>query len=410
MSKKTYDVIIVGSGMSGLYTALLLKKYNSDISLLILEKNSREHLGGRANTQEFYGTRIVIGAGIGRLKKDKLLAKLFRYFHIPIHTFDVNHRVAVSKYIDVNKTMTLLKKNYEDENIIDKRPRTFASFAKSALGNAIYDRFIHSAGYTDYIHEDAYETIFEYGIEDNLGGWKAFSVPWRELGESMATEIGMNNFLFNTEVASISHSSDIVTVRTSNKKTIIGKKLVIASTIDTVRKLIPRPIYDDIQGQPFLRVYGKFDKGSSDILRELIPMMTYVDFPIQKIIPMNAEKGVYMIVYNDNENAVTLKSKTENVAETRAFYERLLEKTLRLPNNSLHLLGIRAFYWNIGTHYYKPLKSTYQSREEFIYKAQRPENNIFVVGELISRNQGWTEGALESVEAVIHTLTQKSLI
>lgn len=401
MSKKIYDVIIIGSGMSGLYTAVLLKKYNPDISLLILEKNSREHLGGRANTEIFYGTRIVIGAGIGRLTKDKLLAKLFRHFHIPIHTFDVNHRVDVSKYIDVDKTMNVLKKKYKDENMVDKRPRTFSSFAKSSLGNATYDRFIHSAGYTDYIHEDAYETIFEYGIEDNLGGWKAFSVPWRELGESMASEIGMKHFLFNTEVFTISHTSDFVTVRTLNEKTFVGKKLVIASTIDTVRKLIPRQIYNDIEGQPFMRVYGKFDKASSDILRELVPIMTYVDFPIQKIIPMNAEKGVYMIVYNDNDNALTLKSKTENVSETRDFYERLLEKTLRLPRDSLHLLAIRAFYWNIGTHYYKPLKTAYQSREEFIYKAQRPENNIFVVGELISRNQGWTEGALESVEAVI---------
>jgi hypothetical protein len=401
MSKKIYDVIIIGSGMSGLYTALLLKKYKPDISLLILEKNSREHLGGRANTEYFYGTRIVIGAGIGRLKKDKLLAKLLSDLDIPIHTFDVNHRVIMSKYIDVLKTMDVLKKNYKDENMANKRPRTFASFAKSSLGNATYDRFIHSAGYTDYTHEDAYETIFEYGMEDNLGGWKAFSVPWHELGQSMANSIGMKHFLFNTEVTDIFHSSDLVTVRTLNQKTFSGKKLVIASTIDTVRKLIPRPIYNDIEGQPFLRVYGKFDKTSSDILRDLIPVMTYVDFPIQKIIPMDAEKGVYMIVYNDNENALTLKSKTENVAETRAFYERLLEKTLRLPNNTLHLLGIRAFYWNIGTHYYKPLKAAYQSREEFIYKAQRPENNIFIVGELISRNQGWTQGALESVEEVI---------
>jgi hypothetical protein len=401
MSKKIYDVIIIGSGMSGLYTALLLKKHNPDISLLILEKNSREHLGGRANTQHFYGTRIVIGAGIGRLNKDKLLAKLLRHFDISIDTFDINHKVIMSKYINVLKTMDVLKKNYKDENMENKRPKTFSSFAKNSLGNATYDRFIHSAGYTDYIHEDAYETIFEYGIEDNLGGWKAFSVPWHELGQFMANSIGMKHFLFNTEVASVSHSFDVVTVRTLNEKIFVGKKLVIASTIDTVRKLLPRSIYNDIEGQPFMRVYGKFDKASSNILSELIPIMTYVDFPIQKIIPMNAEKGVYMIVYNDNENALTLKSKTENTDETRNFYERLLEKTLRLPINSLHLLGIRAFYWNIGTHYYKPLKSAYRNREEFIYKAQRPENNIFVVGELISRNQGWTEGALESVEAVI---------
>jgi monoamine oxidase len=34
-------------------------------------------------------------------------------------------------------------------------------------------------------------------------------------------------------------------------------------------------------------------------------------------------------------------------------------------------------------------------------KAQHPEKGILVVGEAVSRNQGWTEGALESVEAVM---------
>jgi hypothetical protein len=404
MSEKIYDVIIVGSGMAGLYCGVLLKKANPHISLLILEKNSREHLGGRANTENFYGTRIAIGAGIGRVKKDKLLAGLMRHLHIPIHTFDVNHRMIVSRYTDVATTMDILKQAYKEDENIKKRPRTFGAFAKSVLGSAMYDRLIHSTGYTDFLQEDAYETIFEYGMEDNLGDWKAFSVPWHELGLAMAKTIGMKHFLFNTEVTGFSHSSDLVTLRTLNKKTFLGKKVVLASTIDTVRTLIPRPIYNDIEGQPFMRVYGKFDKSSAAILRELVPMTTYVDFPIQKIIPMNAEKGVYMIVYNDNENSLALKSKTENTVENREFYGRLLERTLRLPADSLHLLGLRAFYWKIGTHYYKPLKTGYKSREEFIYKAQRPENNVFVVGEMISRNQGWTEGAFESVAAIMKSL------
>lgn len=402
MCEKIYDVIIVGSGMSGLYTAFLLRQHNPNISLLVLEKNNREHLGGRANNEMFYGTRIATGAGIGRLKKDKLLASLMRHFDIPVHTFDIDHRIALSKYVDVRHTMNILKKAYNNnfENIKEK-PRTFSSFAKPILGNAIYDRFIHSAGYTDYIHEDAYETIFKYGMEDNLGNWKAFSVPWHDLGVYIKNAIGPKNFLFNNQVTQVLNGSHFVYLRTSNKKVFLAKKVVIASTIDTIRSLLYKPIYNEIEGQPFLRVYGKFDKISADIMKSLVPTNTYVDFPIQKIIPMNADKGVYMIVYNDNENAMTLKSKTENTMENRSYYERLLERTLHLPTDSLHLLGIRAFYWNIGTHYYKPLQVEYRNREEFIYKAQRPEKNIFVVGEAVSRKHGWTEGAFESVVSVI---------
>jgi hypothetical protein len=131
----------------------------------------------------------------------------------------------------------------------NKRPRTFASFAKSSLGNATYDRFIHSAGYTDYIHEDAYETIFEYGIEDNLGGWKAFSVPWHELVESMAKEIGMKNFLFNCEVTDISHAdkgalsgkkkkSDHKMNRSENDNTSYSETRKVMQELDVLRSMI----------------------------------------------------------------------------------------------------------------------------------------------------------------------------
>jgi len=46
-------------------------------------------------------------------------------------------------------------------------------------------------------------------------------------------------------------------------------------------------------------------------------------------------------------------------------------------------------------------KELYSSREEFIDKAQHPEEGILVVGEAVCRDHGWSEGALESVKAVV---------
>ena len=63
---------------------------------------------------------------------------------------------------------------------------------------------------------------------------------------------------------------------------------------------------------------------------------------------------------------------------------------------------MKDYYWPIATHYYKSLnKNLYSSREEFIDKAQHPEDGILVVGEVVSRDQGWSKGALESVKAVV---------
>uniref|UniRef100_A0A6C0HXV5 Amine oxidase domain-containing protein n=1 Tax=viral metagenome TaxID=1070528 RepID=A0A6C0HXV5_9ZZZZ len=406
--QKIYDVIIVGAGMAGLYTAFLLKSQNPKISLLVIEKNNKQHLGGRANTELFYGTKISIGAGIGRTKKDKLLAELMRHFKMPVKHYMVEHHIATIRTIDVPETMRLLKKEYEKHKThMRENPQTFRQFAKHVLGETDYNRFLNSTGFTDYEHEDAYETIYEYGMEDNLGGWKAFSVAWHDLVQHLYNSVGTSNFIFGKKVTGIQQYDTEINVKTvsnlSNHPQIFaGKKVVIATTVDTLRQVFPKnAIYKDIEPQPFMRVYGKFDKASVSILKEVLPRFTYVDFPIQKIIPIDPDNGVYMIVYNDNASSLALKNRIENTAQNRQFYENLLENLLKLPRDSLHLIGIRTFYWNYGTHYYKPLSKSYKTREEFIRKAQRPYDNIFVVGELVSRNQGWTEGALESVKEII---------
>jgi hypothetical protein len=109
-----------------------------------------------------------------------------------------------------------------------------------------------------------------------------------------------------------------------------------------------------------------------------------------------------MIAYNDNNNTLALKNNLENTEQNRDLYCELLEKSLGIPDGSLDLIAIKDFYWPIGTHYYKPLnQKIYKDRDEFINIAQHPEKGILVVGEVVSRNQGWTEGALDSVKAVL---------
>ena len=63
MTTKYYDIIIVGTGLSGLYSAYNIKKMFPKINLLVLESNQREYIGGRIGNYNFYGEQIVIGAG-----------------------------------------------------------------------------------------------------------------------------------------------------------------------------------------------------------------------------------------------------------------------------------------------------------------------------------------------------------
>jgi len=401
---KYVDIIIIGSGMSGLYSAYKIKEFSPKTTFMILEKYKKNWIGGRTSNEMFYGTEIVTGAGIGRKSKDKLLYKLLTHFKLETSEYTVNpHKSDLIHSLDINKVMNHLRREYKG---FKDKTATFKQFATKVLGEKEYKNFTLNAGYTDYENEDALETLYYYGMEDNACCWKAFHVPWRKLVLKLYRYIGEQHFRFSNKVVNITKTHDNpcrFLIDTENGLQYLCNKVIVASTIDTVQNLLPNhSIYHDIQGQPFLRLYAKFTKSSIPILKEYIKGFTFVPGPLQRIIPMDPDNGLYMIAYNDNNNAIALKDYLQNTKSNRDLYEILLEKSLGMPENSVHIIAIKDYYWPIGTHYYKPLnKELYSSREDFIDKAQHPEQGILVVGECVSRNQGWSEGSLESVKAVV---------
>lgn len=404
MKYKHYNIIIIGAGMSGLYSALQIKKLSPKSSFLILEKNSKKRIGGRAGNNLFYGTKIVIGAGVGRKKKDKLLYQLLREFNFKIDEWvskPIIHK-SINK-VDINRIITLLRQKYKaNQSQIIKKRETFKKFAKKVLGEKTYKNFNLSAGYLDYEKEDVKETLYHYGMDDNACCLNGFTVPWHELVMKMYKKIGEKRIKFSQPVTKIVKKGELYNIYVNGKLKYTTDKIIIGTPINQIRYLLHKKMYNDVVGQPFIRLYAKFDKKSTAIMNENIKGFTYVKGPLQKIVPMNPSNGVYMIVYNDNKNALKLKKYISNNPKNRVFYQRLLEKTLGLSKKSLKIQAIKGYYWDIGTHYYKPLNTTlYPSRKEFIHAVQHPEKNILVVGEGVSRNQGWTEGALQSVKAVV---------
>jgi len=137
-------------------------------------------------------------------------------------------------------------------------------------------------------------------------------------------------------------------------------------------------------------------------MKEYVPFQTIVPGPLHKLIPMSESRGVYMIAYTDNQGALLLKPYLENNESNRVVFSMLLEQSLGIPEGSLHITAIKSYYWPIGTHYYGTLKG-FKTRKAFLQAVQNPMNNMLVLGEAVSMNQGWTEGALESVHSVLHT-------
>ena len=345
------EIIIIGAGISGLYSAYKLRKLYPNSNITILEQNQ---IGGRMGSQSFEGTDVVTGAGVGRKRKDKLLINLLKELEIPYGEFVSKHYYAntlACSSSNVKQTFMKLRKRY--------RPckKTFKQYAESILGKEKYKTFVTCSGYTDYEQEDAYDTLCHYGFNDNYENWTALSIPWTKLLVALIHKINMRNIHLRSRVEKIDKISDNHFFVYTNKRVYTCNMIIVATAIDSIRKLLPTEnIYRGIKGQPFLRLYGKFSKCSIPIMKEYVKGYTIVPQPLQKIIPMNPDNGVYMIAYNDNKNSKQLKKWLENTDDNRSKLCAIIKKALGIPTEKkIYLSSIVEFYWDIGTHYYTPL-------------------------------------------------------
>ena len=121
--------------------------------------------------------------------------------------------------------------------------------------------------------------------------------------------------------------------------------------------------------------------------------MTFTYPPIQKIIKMsnNVSDNVYMISYSDNKSADYIKSVSNHQLEKIIF---------EITGYKIRILDKLIYYFKTGTHYFSPLPQKWKNRKQFIDYSQNPMKNVFTIGEAFSFNQGWCEGALESVENI----------
>ena len=396
-----YDYVIIGAGISGLYTGykfLLLGITN----FAIYEKSDR--YGGRIGEINFCGTMIPIGAGIGRAKKDKLLKKLLNDLNIEISTYVTNSEVLEKhKYINIKEIMNNLKFIYykHTQNYINLN---FKEFFLMHYDETTYKNFLINSGYTDFEKSNILDVLEHYNMDDNYGQIEIIKIKWNKLINNLVMKIGEDKIFLNHKIHNITNHDKIFYTNTNypystngDTKIISSKNIVIATDILFLQKLLKNTIYDQVKHQPFIRIYAKLSKTSSDQLKKIMKFGSIlVDSVIHRIITMNEEKRIYMIVYSDNDDAnKVLKMTTTELEEE-------IQKAIN-SNQFITIEEILRIYWKAGTHYYLP-SSKYIDRQSFISKLQFPINGLYVVGEAVSINQGWTEGALQSVENIINVI------
>lgn len=365
------NIVLIGGGISSLYTAYLIKKKFPGVKYKIIEKDSK--CGGRINMSKIDDVYIPTGAQFTRVDKDLILKKLLKDLNIKLDTYTLDMDYTFKKH-DIDEMIKKLNRNI---NKFDRSKITFKQFASEVL-NQDYNRFIDMMGYSDFENADIEDTMYNYGLNDNTPGYKVANVPWNIVIERLIEEIGSDNIILNTEVNSIKKEGQSFLINSKIK----CDGIIIGVTINQLRKLLDNPIYKQIESQNFLKTFAK----SNDLN---IDKYTIVDSPLRKIVPI--KDNIFTITFTDNKDARDLKDKNKD------YFENILSKQF---NEDIKLSSLKKFFWEEGTHYFKPLLSKWKSRSEFINDAQHPKDNIWVIGEVVAEKQGWVEGALSSVEKI----------
>lgn len=386
--------------------AFRLLETQPHVRLLIIEASN--NLGGRTQNDTFEGVSIVKGAGVGRLKKDKLLQNLMRSLKFPVRKFPTGHHLAGCKPLPAFVQTEFLSLREAFHKTKPPFPMTFKDYAMAHMSKRAYRRFVDTSGFSDYENEDAGDVFALYGFEDNFRSWTAFAVPWSELIHALTRGVPC---LTNTRVTNVDTSRSGSVVTCHDRTVVHCKHVVFATNSTALQTLLPAytHIYKHIHGQPFLLIYGAFTAASSREMATAVCTQgctVLPGSPLQKVIHM--KDNVYMIAYCDNANALALRAHSSDNADNRLMLCAMLEQALSLHTGSLSLKAIKSYYWASGTHYYDPIYRPYKTRRQFLLRAQHPTAGVSVVGECVALHQGWVEGALETVENVLHGIFSSS--
>jgi protoporphyrinogen oxidase len=379
------DYIVIGGGIAGLYSNYNLSKNKNGI---LLEKES--YFGGRVLETKFHGTIVKLGAGIAT-KDNKLVLKLIKKLKIPMATFTSSLTSLLPKKYnmkDAVKKITIMYNNNKDK----VKELNVEEFLIKYLGKEFTKEFIENCEYHDFLKSDVYYFIKYYKIKDMIHqGDTVYGIQWSELvkvllgknchANSMVTKIVKDDKIFKVYVNNIIY---------------LTKEIIMAVTLKPLDKLLKNLIdfsyHDYIGSVPFIRIYTYHKK--KYILKENVGGFNIVDSILYKVIPYTS--NIIMTSYADNTDAIKLKKLlTMNKNEQIETVQKLLDKVDIITNNS-NINDILVYYWDEGVHYYKPFGDVGMNKT--IKMLRKPTNGIKVIGEIVSKKQGYVEGAIESVK------------
>ena len=364
-----YDHIVLGGGISGLYTAYRLKDYNT----LCLEAN--HVLGGRARQMEFHGAYLKLGAGIEDTSCTHIL-RLFAELGITYKTYKSSINDTLLPPFDINSAIQLVMETYRSYNGVIP-DTTVDEFLHRHFSPDFVELYYLYADYTDFHEQDINTYIEFYPITDILRqSCTTYSPKWSDLIDALAPHV---NHLLNYRVTSVRRIGDYFLINNE----IMTKKVINCLTVGACQKLYDYDFLDVIASVPFCRIYT-YHKDKI----ELPDSMILTTNPMKKLT--SYKDNVLLCAYCDNADAIYW-------AQTEDIVGNLESQLTEVVGEHVTIDDMVASLWTEGVHYYKPITQDLD-RLTWIKRNMNPEPGIYFAGEMISTKQGWVEGAVRSVD------------
>ncbi len=417
---KTIEHIVVGAGITGLYTAYKLNSSN----VMIIDKST--YIGGRVHTNTKEGYTYECGAGRIGLKQ-KLIMELLEELdlknklscikkskHFYVNNNFLKNEEELLKFYDITRFKSIKeiwekafsnKSQYKKEYL---KEINLVSYLNLFLLPNEVEVITKSFGFTSKIYlMNAYESLdniqADYDVEKSdfyvlQGGLKQIIDKLVDILKTRGVEIMLNSECIDVKEYNNSSKKIKISQLINNNlknKIFVGKKVYFTIPKDFLIKI---PYFSNnlminsaVTSYPLMRIYAKYplDKDGKSWFENI--STTYTDLPIRTIIPLY--KGLIMISYTDNYYANfwnNLSSKKE-IEKYLLKYLKLVYKDVEIPKIewlSLHYWHHANHVWNIGYDYesfYKNIKRTFHSK------------GIYILGESFAKHQSWIDGCLEQV-------------
>ena len=406
----SYDIIIVGGGISGLFLAY--KLVDTDLNILVLEKE--KEFGGRVHTIQKNGYQYECGAARFCNKHNKLLTL--------IHELDLKDDIIelpgqIESIIDGKKDKCDINKLLNNAILKSKE------YTKDELQNIVFYQYLIDV--YDFKTADYINACFGYDSEFfKLNADAAISMFKKDLFHGDTKYFTLKNGLSSIikEMVDLLDSSNNVTLKLddglleltdSTVTTDKGYKYNYDKIIFTIpQELLKKVEYlkdvkelDTVNGIPLLRVYFKYPVKDCKVWFKNIKRTT-TDNYIRHIIPIDYNNGLIMISYTDHLYAEMLLT----------IYNSGKDKLIKAIHKEIKVLfGINPpepeevffHYWENGCHFW----DIGENMNNIYDKIMKPIDNkeLYICGESFSKKQAWMEGSLETCYDVMKKLKLKNI-